>query len=66
MLPERKRRRLPEYDYGQNGAYFVTICTADRRHIFWRPYKIPFDDHWTDEAVGFQSCRMSGLAKGIL
>ena len=34
---KRKRLRLPEYDYSQNGAYFVTICTVDRRHIFWRP-----------------------------
>ena len=36
-LPKRKRLRLPEYDYSQNGAYFVTICAADRRHVFWRP-----------------------------
>ena len=29
----RKGNRLPEYDYGQSGAYFVTICTRDRRKI---------------------------------
>lgn len=33
-LPERKPQRLREYDYSQNGAYFVTICTKDRRHLF--------------------------------
>lgn len=22
--------RLPEWDYGSNGAYFITICTKDR------------------------------------
>ena len=27
---ERKQNRIPEYDYGENGAYFVTICTYDR------------------------------------
>ena len=30
---ERKPNRLKEYDYSQNGAYFVTICTQDRRKI---------------------------------
>ena len=32
-LPERKPNRLPDYDYSQNGAYFVTICTQDRKRI---------------------------------
>ena len=31
--PRRKQIRLPEYDYGTPGAYFVTICTQDRRCI---------------------------------
>ena len=26
--------RLYGYDYGQNGAYFITICTKDRFHHF--------------------------------
>lgn len=25
--------RLPEYDYSQEGAYFITICTQDRKCI---------------------------------
>ena len=32
-LPKRKRIRLPEYDYSSPGAYFVTICTQDRKCI---------------------------------
>ena len=32
-LPQRKPNRIPEYDYSQNGAYFVTICTQDRKKI---------------------------------
>lgn len=30
----RRSIRLPEYDYGQEGAYYVTICTQDRKCIF--------------------------------
>ena len=33
--PTRKPNRLPEYDYSQNGAYFVTVCTADKKSLFW-------------------------------
>ncbi len=33
--PTRKNNRLKEYDYAQNGAYFVTICTHERRNFFW-------------------------------
>ena len=34
--PERKPLRLKEYDYSQNGAYFVTICTKSRTPLFGR------------------------------
>lgn len=34
-LPERKRIRLKQYDYSTSGAYFITICTADKNKIFW-------------------------------
>jgi len=29
----RKPNRIADYDYSQTGAYFVTICTQDRRPI---------------------------------
>ncbi len=32
--PSRRSIRLPGYDYGQAGAYFVTIVTAGRRPVF--------------------------------
>ena len=35
--PIRKPNRLPEYDYSQNGAYFVTVCIADKNNLFWDP-----------------------------
>jgi REP element-mobilizing transposase RayT len=30
----RKSIRLPGYDYSREGAYFITICTADREWLF--------------------------------
>lgn len=30
----RRSGRLPTWDYGDTGAYFVTICTHDRRLLF--------------------------------
>ncbi|MGN0543122.1 MAG: hypothetical protein ACI4JG_06690 [Acutalibacteraceae bacterium] len=32
-LPVRKHPRLKEYDYSQNGCYFVTICVKDKKHL---------------------------------
>ena len=34
QLPIRKSPRLKDYDYSQNGAYFITICTYRREHSF--------------------------------
>lgn len=35
-LPKRKPNRLKDYDYRQNGAYFITICTKDKKEILSR------------------------------
>ena len=32
-MPVRKNLRLPDFDYGQSGAYFITVCTDKRRNI---------------------------------
>ena len=32
-LPNRKSNRIYGYDYSQDGAYFITICTQDRKKI---------------------------------
>ena len=32
--PSRKQNRLPDYDYGQEGSYFVTLCTQNRARLF--------------------------------
>ncbi len=51
-LPDRKPIRLKEYDYSTPGAYFITICTANREKIFWSnrrgdlwsPANVPLSD----------------------
>jgi REP element-mobilizing transposase RayT len=35
-LPERKHVRLSGHDYSTPGAYFITICCADMKHLFGR------------------------------
>ena len=48
-LPKRKEIRIKDYDYSSTGAYFITICTANREEIFWngvgadiiRPQNVP-------------------------
>lgn len=34
-LPKRKQNRFKNYDYSQNGAYFITACTKDRHELLW-------------------------------
>ncbi len=48
-LPKRKPIRIDNYDYATPGAYFITVCTANREKLFWenvgadtiRPQNIP-------------------------
>jgi REP element-mobilizing transposase RayT len=35
-LPQRKHPRLDHYDYSTPGAYFITICTQNRRCLLSR------------------------------
>ena len=34
-FPKRKKIRFEDYDYSHPGTYFLTICTEDRKNIFW-------------------------------
>ena len=36
VLPKRKPTRLKDFDYSSSGAYFITICTENRRQILSR------------------------------
>ncbi len=33
-LSQRKPQRLQDYDYSEQGAYFITLCTHNRQHLF--------------------------------
>ena len=33
--PRRKPNRLKDYDYSENGAYFITVCTKEKACLFW-------------------------------
>ena len=35
-LPKRKQNRLAEYDYSAPNAYFITICTDQKKNLFWK------------------------------
>ena len=35
-LPKRKNNRLKCYDYSENGGYFITICTEQRKPLLSR------------------------------
>ncbi|MBR6219824.1 MAG: hypothetical protein IKQ80_04615 [Clostridia bacterium] len=34
-IPVRKKNRLSSVTYAENGAYFITVCTKDKRNLFW-------------------------------
>ena len=52
QYPKRKQIRLPAFDYGA-GAYFVTICTQDRRCIL--------SDILVGEGLDPPACRQSDI-----
>lgn len=33
--PCRKMNRLQNFNYSSKGDYFITICTAERKNVFW-------------------------------
>ena len=51
-LPKRKNIRIEDYDYSTPGAYFITVCAANREKIFWSdrrgelrsPANVPLSD----------------------
>jgi len=40
-FPDRKRLRLPKYDYSSAGCYFITICARQKCCIFGRIISSP-------------------------
>ena len=38
QLPTRKKNRLENINYTENGVYFITICSKDKKCIFSKVY----------------------------
>ena len=62
-LPTRKASRLKDYNYSEAGAYFITICTKDRKNLFGtavgasiaRPQPIPLSPYGTIADTAIQN-----------
>ena len=60
-FPKRRQNRLVPFDYSAPCAYFITVCTRNRRNLFWtnvgaiidRPENIPLTDlgHLVRESI---------------
>lgn len=61
-MSNRQPNRLEQYDYSQNGAYYITICTKDRQNILWE-----HANNQNPTSVGANSVRPQKLSKcGII
>ena len=58
-LPKRKDIRLKNYDYSSPGAYFVTICTKNKKNYFWNGALDPQKFNWY--SVGANCVRPQNL-----
>ena len=50
--PQRKATRLKDFDYSTAGAYFVTVCTNNRKQILSEVIKT--DLTATDKIINFE------------
>lgn len=61
VLPIRKQNRLKNYDYSANGAYFITICTKNRKNLFWDKNLLVFVGE--DSILPPENIRLSAYGK---
>ena len=57
-LPKRKNLRWKGFDYSRPGAYFITICTENRRQILSRII--------ADSEIGEKSNNQQSVGIGVL
>ena len=48
----RKSIRLKNYDYSQNGMYFITICTKNRMNLFGKIMRVGQDRPTIPQIIG--------------
>ena len=62
-LPKRKQNRIKDYDYSSPGAYFITICTANREKIFWNAVGADIIRPHTEDIIRPQDLPLSPTGK---
>ena len=62
-LPKRKHPRLKNYDYSRGGAYFITICTQDRKRILSQIVQQKSSNSVGDDAHGVPSIRLTQIGE---
>jgi REP element-mobilizing transposase RayT len=50
-LHHRRSVRLPHHDYASGGAYFITVCSANKRHIFGEILQGEMQLNWVGKIV---------------
>ena len=72
VLPKRKSIRLNGYDYSSCGAYFVTLCTKDKKKLFWnsvgancvRPNEPPLSE--IGKSVDYEINKISTIYNAVI
>ena len=70
-IPQRKEIRLKSVKYNEAGAYFLTVCTYNRKKLLWnnvgtgnaRPYNI--NRNSANEGLCYQKIRIQGMATTV-
>ena len=66
---KRKEIRLKNFDYSSPGAYFITICTENRKNLFWDGTLDPQTFTWNfvgANCVRPQNLPLSSIGKIVL
>ena len=62
-LPVRKRNRLELFDYSSCAAYFITICTYNKKCLFWASKQPNFVGE--DIILPPESVNLSAIGKAV-
>ena len=62
-LPKRKPTRWLGFDYSRGGAYFITICTQDRKRILSKIEETETTKPVGDDAHGVPKIRLTRIGK---
>lgn len=65
-MPNRTSPRHPSFDYRTRAAYFVTICTYERRCLFGTVQKGRMVLKWTGQIVVEEWCRSEEIRDEVL